>query len=229
MGQKMKNIIIAGDSFCEHDRFNSWTRLLADKLGMRLSSQGIPSGSFWETKEFLKDCVFVNKTLDLIIVAHTDFTRVPSAQWNQPYHKLSYEEQQEWARGASKAKEHYYKYLYVPTFHKWAQELWFREFSETYKDYKIVNLHCFPESWNSRHLLKGMNIGPNLAAISLNEINATDMSVLGNDNRRLNHFSIPNNKILADQLYNLISNYQDGDAFMDKFAFEQKTTKWFTD
>lgn len=224
----MEHIVIVGDSFCQHDQSDSWTRILADKLNMKLESKGTQSGSFWDARDFLK--ISVTDNTNIIVIAHTDFSRIPSAEWygisRELFSNLSKPELSALNQAAANAKNQYYKHLYVPEFHKWAQKLWFKEFSDVYKKYKLINLHCFPSSWTNRHLLNGINIGPSLSAISLNEIGASDMSILGHDRGRLNHFNLKNNAVLADQLYNLISNFNEGDAYMDISAFDQKTTKW---
>lgn len=220
----MGKIVIIGDSFCQHNQDGTWTRILATMLNLKLESRGIPAGSFWETREFLQ--IAVNADTEYIVVAHTDYTRIPAVNWNLSFGDLSKTEISELGNLVNNAREQYYRYIYVPTYHIWAQQQWFKEFSTVYSNFKLINLHCFPTSWSYRHLLKGMNIGPVLAALSLNEIGATDQKILGNDNARINHFNPANNQTLAEQLYTLLINYKEGDAQLDASAFEQKTTRW---
>jgi hypothetical protein len=220
------NFVVVGDSFCQHVDDHGWTWLtvLADKLDLRLISRGYAGGSFWELREFLADNV--NADTDYIIITHTDISRLPSAEWHFQFENLSKAESAELARSVANAKQQYYKYIFETRYHEWAVQQWFKELSETYKDYKVINLHCFPKTWNLRHLLSGMNVGPCLAALSLNEIGATDQIVLGNDTNRYNHFNPVNNRVLGEQLYELMTNYKEGDVLLDTSAFEQKTTRW---
>jgi hypothetical protein len=43
---------------------------------------------------------------------------------------------------------------------------------------------------------------------------------------RLNHFNEKNNIAMAEQLYDIIQNYQPGDVYLDISKFEQVTDRW---
>jgi hypothetical protein len=206
----MKNIIVVGDSFCAHPQ--GWPSMLADKLNLKLINYGVGGEHWWGVHEFLKT---VDKnTVKYIIFAHTFGQRIPTLHKN----------------GIDKtASELYYKHIHNEEFLNWAQEQWFKQISTEWDN--VINLHCFPWTWDLRHLLVGINVGPNLASISLNEVDATepllDESVIGQGLRRQNHLNQFNNKILAEELAGIINNYSAGDVQLDVTKFQLKTEKWF--
>jgi hypothetical protein len=119
----------------------------------------------------------------------------------------------------------YQKYLFDMHYSRWAQQAWFQEISQRYGHVQLVHLHCFPWSLSYRHLLKGINITTNLAAVSLNELGAEQFGFF--DDQRSNHLNDHNNQSLADQLAEIISNNTSGDHALDHNKLDQKTLRWF--
>jgi len=218
----MKNLVVVGDSFCM-DR-KAWPELLADLLNLRLISRGVGGEHWWGSRKFLKTLSeeVLNNT-DVIVFTHTFGGRIPtddSELGKIDIHNINESDEKQLAIKL------YYKYIHSSSFLNWAQTSWFKEISETYKDIKTIHLHGFPWTISSIEHLTGVNVLPNLTAISLNEIDATDLSILANETRS-NHLNDHNNRILAQQLHDAIVNYTPGRFNLDISQFEQKTNRWF--
>lgn len=218
----MSNIIIVGDSFCEQ---TGWGEILAQQLDCNLFRRGFGGHSWWSTRQTLLNEIsddFLSQT-EYIVFCHTSGSRILKQDENIA--RLDFNNKAD-TREIVTAVRLYYKYIYDDQVAEWTQEQWFKEISETYyKKFKLIHLHCFPWSWNKRHLLKGMNVGPNLASISLNEMGANSESQLAFCGRN-NHLNEVNNIALGKELFRLISNYTEEDMYLDLHQFEQKTNKW---
>ena len=216
------NIIIVGDSFCA---FEGWGEVLAKELGCNLFRRGFGGHSWWTVRWTLQHDISqqLYDNTEYIVFCHTIESRLLKPN-NDIAHINPNDESDK--REIAQAVRLYYKYIYDESVAHWTQEQWFREISNTYyRKYKLIHLHCFPWSWDKRNLLKGMNIGPSLTAISLNELNATSLSQLAFCGRP-NHLNEYNNTMLGQELAKLINNYQETDVFLDLTKFEQQTNKW---
>jgi len=203
-------LVIVGDSFCAHK--HGWPSMLADNLGLELVSYGVGGEHWWGVRKFLET---VDKDqVKYIIFAHTFGQRIPTL------HKHGIDQT---------ASDLYYKHIHNEEFLDWAQEQWFKEIAQSW--HNVINLHCFPWTWDKRHLLPGINVGPSLASISLNEVDAkealVDERIIGQGLKRINHLNLGNNKELADQLTKIIEQYHVGDAELDVSKFQLLTTRWF--
>lgn len=218
----MKNIIVVGDSFCCHP--HGWPQMLADKLNLTLINYGVGGQHWWGVKTFLDQISLddINNTT-AIVFAHTFGQRIPTDdKILGTYDLLSLDRTKE----PQLAIELYYKYIQNKQFIDWAQSCWFNEVSRTWSHNKLINLHCFPWTVGKKHLLSGVNVFPNLSAISLNEIGANEFKFIAD--QRINHFSHENNVELANQLAHIINNYAPGDIDLDITKFQLKTKKWFS-
>lgn len=218
----MSNIIIVGDSFCERP---GWGETLADLLGYNLVRRGFGGHSWWTVRSLLMHDITekIFKQTEYIIFCHTIESRLL-----KPDNDIAHVNPNDTTdkREIAQAVRLYYKYIYDETVAHWAQEQWFREISRTYYGkYKLIHLHGFPWTWEKRYLLNGMNVGPSLASISLNEIGADSESQLAFCGRN-NHLNEVNNIALGKELFRLISNYTEEDVYLDLNQFEQKTDKW---
>lgn len=206
----MKDIVIVGDSFCANP--HTWPAFLADQLNLNLVCYGVGGEHWWGVKTFLDT---VNKSnVEVVVIAHTFGQRIPTIV----KHNID-----------PTASELYYKHIHNEEFLTWAQEQWFKQVSQEW-NIKLVNLHCFPWTWDKRNLLAGVNVSPNLAAISLNEVDAqeavVDETVIAKGQSRTNHFNLDNNQALANELVRIIQDYKTGDIELDLTRFQQKTTRW---
>lgn len=216
----MKNLIIAGDSFCASDL--GWPRPLADELGLNLICYGVGGQHWWGVKNFLNS--LSPGTLDnseAIILAHTNADRIPNL--NAELSRVDITNTNP-AIDIEKSVYYYYKYIHNPEFMSWAQQAWFKELAIKYADKKIIHLHSFPWTTPLSTLLTGITVTPSLVSISLNELGIESMA-LYNDSR-LNHLNTANNQELARQLAGLITNYTPGPAQLDLSRFEQLNNHW---
>jgi len=220
----MSHLIVVGDSFCSSGIGTSmWPDRLSLNLDLDLYNYGAVGQSWWPIRQFLgllPDKVRDN--CDAIVFVHTNADRV-HLHVNNPAisHISSITNDDEMAT----AMRLFYKHILNSDFQEWAQDQWFKELSEEWSHIKMLHLHSFPWTVSKRHLLKGMNVTTNLAALSLNEIDSDGLDL--EDDNRPNHFNKFNNDELARQLTNMIKNYREGDVELDVSKFELKSTKWF--
>lgn len=210
----MRNIIIVGDSFCCG---NGWPDILANKLDMNLIQCGFPGNHWWAVRDFLinlKPEKFDNS--DIIIFVHTHPDRIPTLTSDLSKVNCSRLGNLNEIEMAVKL---YYSYIHDGDFLNWIMHKWFEEISQKWVRLKTVHLHGFQESWPYRHLLNGMNVGPDLIGISLDELRDPSPGLF--TDRRRNHFNEFNNEELANQLYHAIVNYQLQDFNLDVTKFQK--------
>ena len=217
----MSNIIITGDSFCASPE--AWPTRLADNLGLTLNCFTEGSGQPWWTSRHWLEHVHPHHLSEttVIVFAHTNAERIPTL--DPKIGKVDHTKPP--VTELEQAIHLYQKYLFDMHYSRWAQQAWFQEISQRYGHVQLVHLHCFPWSLSYRHLLKGINITTNLAAVSLNELGAEQFGFF--DDQRSNHLNDHNNQSLADQLAEIISNNTSGDHALDHNKLDQKTLRWF--
>lgn len=206
----MKNLVVVGDSFCSYAP--EWPQQLADRLELNLICQGFSGHSWWPARLFLND--IDSSTVEHLIFVHTNATRIPTTN-NDLVH---FDHSQNPENELQLSVQLYQKYILEPDFLEWAHKQLFVELNSMFDS--VIHLHSFP--WSIPYAA-GTSIAPDLCAISLNEIDAKDMSLF-NDTRS-NHLSETNNRVLAEQLYDCIVNNK---TTLDTSAFELKTTRWFS-
>jgi hypothetical protein len=214
----LKNIIIVGDSFCTTPNF--WPRLLAKSLDMNLINFGLAGGSWWSVKSFLERLSPEHiDNCEIIVFVHTNAQRIPTtAEEINQVNFSNLESNNE----SNRAIGLYYKYIHNEMFLSWAQLKWFEEINHQWDNIKVVHLFSFPQ--NQKYVLNGMKVSPSLAAISLDEIASKDGSLV--NDKRPNHLSRSNNNQLAQQLFQLISNYQIGEVNLDISKFNLLSNQW---
>ena len=215
----MKNIIVMGDSFCACD---GWPEILANNLNLKLIKYGFPGHSWWIVRKTLKTLSaedIIN--CEIIIFVHTSAARLLSSSdkvartdWSNPKTEIDH------------AVHSYLKHIYDHEVHAWAQDMWFKEINEAWKNCKVLHVFGFaPENDNINILTNGVCVLPTLSSISLNEIDAKEFN-LAND-KRFNHLNEYNNEILAEQLFEFIKNYKQGKMDLDMSKFKLLTNRWF--
>ena len=202
----MKNLIIVGDSFSASSA--GWPQMLADKLGLNLICKGSGGWAWWHVRQKLR---IIGKPVledsEYVIVCHTNPERINTteivntgtADYLNPKTELD------------NAVTLFYKYLHNEEFNLWAQENWFNEVSIMMQNCKLINLFSFAVPAEHSGNLKGINVYPDLCQLSMRESASKRWlgsgkrvnEVLLND-KRLNHLSLENNQILADQLYEIL-------------------------
>jgi hypothetical protein len=76
-------VIIIGDSFCfdRTDTNTDWPLILSKKLNVPLYGKGFAGQSFWPCRNWINDIQnrkFFNNNKSLLIVCHTEYSRLPS-------------------------------------------------------------------------------------------------------------------------------------------------------
>ena len=210
----MKNLIIVGDSFCANE---GWPNILADKLDMHLLKNGAGGQSWWPNRKFLTKLTTEQwGNSDTIIFCHTNAERILSS--NEEAHWI------DWSKASpssenelEKAIALHLKYFYNSEILHWSVKKWYEEINQSWSRTRTIHLHCFSTSWELRHLLTGLHVGPDLSSISLNEIDCPSMLY---KDHRCNHLNKFNNKELAEQLCSLILNYDQGQVMLDTSKFQ---------
>jgi glycosyltransferase involved in cell wall biosynthesis len=153
---------------------------------------------------------------DTIIFCHTNAERILSS--NEEAHWI------DWSKASpssenelEKAIALHLKYFYNSEILHWSVKKWYEEINQSWSRTRTIHLHCFSTSWELRHLLTGLHVGPDLSSISLNEIDCPSMLY---KDHRCNHLNKFNNKELAEQLCSLILNYDQGQVMLDTSKFQ---------
>lgn len=216
----MKNLIVVGDSFCASP---GWPQELARLLDLNLIVAGFPGQHWWSYKNFLDNLLpeqFVHT--ELMVFVHTFTQRI--AHLNEELAKIDLTNLDS-SNEIEQAAKLYYKHIHNDEFHDWAQIQWFKEVKEKYSSrVKTIHLHAFPWTQEYKQHLSGIQVRPSLSSISLDEIASKEFRLF--DDRRSNHFSLPNNKTLAEELERLYRNYSQRDETLDISKFDLKSTKW---
>lgn len=215
----MKNLIVVGDSFSSYDK--GWPRILAKELNLNLVCYGAGGQPWWDARNFITNLApSILENAEIIVFAHTNAERLPTL--NKDIGKINHYKKPE--TEIESAIQLYYKYINEPNFLIWAQEQWFEEIARTWRHKKLCHLHCFPWSVSISKSLTGLNVTTNLAALSLNEIGATEFNLF-NDSRK-NHFNEHNNTQLGLQLAEQLKNYNNRTVELDVSKFDQLTNYW---
>ena len=102
------------------------------------------------------------------------------------------------------AIKQYYLHLSYPVYNRWAQLQWFKELDEIIAQFdipKVIHLHCFDNDYCFR-------TGITSQEILIELITDPNKSL---KNVTLNHFTIDENAVFANQLYNAVTNYDSAD------------------
>lgn len=206
------NIAIVGDSFCQNSE--GWPKMLASKINHRnLVVDGIGGAGWWPIRDRLlsmKQHTDFFNDVELLIYIHTQKDRLFTVNrelFTVPAQHLPLRFSNQDIDEKTLAVSLYYKYLHDVTFTQWVQEQWFVEFSEICKNIpKIINLFFDPPP--SDILPPGIIVNTSLLDLAL--IQHTSHEQLRDDGLRgfLNHFSLQNNQVFADQLYEIIQGNQ---------------------
>jgi len=215
----MKNVIVVGDSFSSDPA--GWPGILAQELNLNLVSYGVGGQPWWAARNFMtKLSPNTVDAAEFIVFAHTNADRVPTL--NEQIGRTDHSRPPE--TEIETAIHLYYKYMHEQDFLTWAQQQWFREIARVWGHKKLCHLHCFPWTVSSSHLLTGLNITTNLAALSLNELGSTEFRLVGD--QRTNHFNPHNNTQLGLQVAQHLRTYSIKSVELDVTQFDQATSHW---
>lgn len=211
---ELEDILIIGDSFVgARTQDTDWPKILTKLL---TNNNGTPRGkgfdgcSWWSVRKRLL-LELKKQTPKVLILAHTEPGRLPNDK-DLPLNIMSVDETQMHDNvflnnTLKEAAVSYYKHLMSKDFHIWAQQQWFYELDTVLEKYNIpytIHLHCFLP-WTSESLYEfqhGITFDTPLWELS------DDIKQWSNDNR--NHFSLENNKLIANALYQALKTYSNG-------------------
>lgn len=232
----MGNLLIIGDSFCMDKEY--WPKDLHPRLltmcgDLRVSSA--PGRGWWAIRHNLlqiknnsPDWFAQLKTL---VIIHTFTHRLLSG--NDGVEQGVPESTRSWNLfknfdSPEMAYSLYYKYIYDYEFHHWAQIKWLDELADILQSCPdILTVHLFADA-ETHDLVKHSRLSSNsntlivptpLMDIVRLQWPADEQFVMQNDGATCgfrNHLSTHNNKILAEQLYEII-NFERADFDLARF------------
>jgi hypothetical protein len=212
----------------------SFPSLVADHYDLNLLAHGYGGKSWWYSRiKFLKQIKenpkILNK-LDAIVFCHTNHHRINSdnqyaSSGNHPGGRLEQDCVNSYDWKTSQAQTQWVKYLYDEDFQKWAKLNWFREISREWADIKQVHFHCFEQqdmSDQNNHLLIGQRFTTPLVHVSVAELSGTSREIRNQliIDRRPNHLSDDNNRVLAEITIEAIDNYKHNVQPLDMSRFK---------
>jgi hypothetical protein len=141
-----KNIIIVGGSYCKLKE--SWPLQVANNLGLNLIHFSLSACHWWNIRHFLISLSEQEKNAsEVIIYCHPNsINKLPLE--NRMFNLLKKNPPKEFL----KAKELYDKHFNNIEFNEWAEIQWYKEFSDMFKNIKIINLHGLGTTKNRQYL-----------------------------------------------------------------------------
>jgi hypothetical protein len=172
-------IYIGGDSFCSNrESLDHWPYLLAHLLKVELKGKGFPGQGWWNTRQDLlsysKSNNFVNT--EIFVICHTNINR---PLMTMPNNAPEFEQ----------TSKTYYTYMENNDISTWQASMWYRELNDLLHGKHVIHIPCFRNGQHLQCLLNGIQVTPALINFSQT------------DNDCANHFSIEQNRCLAEQLY----------------------------
>jgi hypothetical protein len=212
-----KDILILGDSFCDHRNSDTdWPFIVSQSLTgstEKTRGYGFSGTSWWSVrKRLLKELkISVPKVL---ILCHTEPNRIPNDRdaginWSiLVSNRVSAEKEldKDTQHRIVKATKLYYEELCSSDYSKWAQLAWFKELDELIEVHKIpqvIHLICFN---NSPEYVFQNSITIKEKLWTLAGFDSSTYDNLGLSN----HFTEEMNKKVGNRLVELVLNYQPG-------------------
>jgi hypothetical protein len=211
-------IAVIGDSFCRHqENKTDWPIHLGTLLGVDSFGKGNGGNSWWTARRFLKRYYSTNTSDVLLIVVHTQYTRLPN-DYELPISMgvlktTPTSSDNEMAESDpdghlhSIAKNFYMSNLFSKDFYEWAQQTWIKELDDNAdKFFKVIHIPAF--DMVRFNVKNSMVLQPSPGLLSLRTLSDSDRGEslwFGPDERR-NHFSEHNNIKLAETIAYTIRN-----------------------
>lgn len=219
-------LVIVGDSFCaDRSEIQDWPIILAKLLNLKLEGQGLSGRSWWSTRKWLTEN---SKLLDndtLLIICHTEFSRLPAANdigINTGLLSVDKNNVNNHLKSIDPAgtllqlvKDFYVSDLYVDDFYKWALNAWISELdSMAVNVSKTIHIPSFGHrDFDAFKNMKNSIVAIPNATQSLRELSMKEIGnkhYFGYDSRR-NHLKDHNNYQLAKALHKIVqSNAESG-------------------
>lgn len=215
------DILIIGDSYCEHRTDTTdWPLVLSNLLSNSSKPpRGIGGGgcSWWFARKMLLREISI-KVPKVLILCHTSSERIPNdhnygINWavvlglgvgKNMFTDKSVDEKQ-----VINAAREYYKYLYSIDYNKWAVENWYNELDNYLKKIDIpyvIHLNCFHDHT--------FNYGTTSEQLLISSSQKFDGTMYYK-----NHFTEEQNVQLGNNLYKAILNYNVNDRLKNLELF----------
>jgi hypothetical protein len=249
-------LVIVGDSFCsERYKPTDWPVFLANKLDVPLYGVGYGGRPWWTIRRWLLENNFILDKQTLVIVCHTNFSRLPSildfpinpglirADVNSDKSDIKHLDPS--GKLHTLVKDFYQSDLYVPEFYKWAKASWINELNVMSDNfYKLIHINCFDDydhvpTHNSCSIQISKDLSSLVKASQKELIPHTGDPSQGHfgPDTRSNHFSEHNNIKLAEgiakiiieskyEIINYLNNVTEWDFTPVKFTPAVPPTKW---
>lgn len=223
----MGKVIIVGDSFCAN--WPGWPCQLVQKLKNEpdlniVDSRLVASGGagIWEIHHLLRELMqrepVTIETTSIAVIIHTNYTRPNTRHSSRlpppqeiPFNKNDIDEK-------CLAVSLYYKYIHDDLFASWAFEQWLvsveKYFPSKTKIYHFfISENSLKSALGLRHAIRGQIIPTTLQDLFVRQLDkslSTDHTIpermkAERENNFLNHFSEHNNKVLAQEIFDIVT------------------------
>jgi len=150
-------LVIVGDSYCaERYQDTDWPLFLANKLKVPLYGSGYGGRPWWTTRRWLIENSSLLDKQTLVIVCHTNYSRLPSildfpinpgllrSEINSDKSDIKHLEPT--GKLHRLVKDFYESDLYVVDFYKWAKAQWLTELNVMSENfYRLIHINCFDD------------------------------------------------------------------------------------
>jgi hypothetical protein len=215
--KNFNNLLIIGDSFCEHRvRQSDWPVALGRMLDCKVHGRGWGGCAWWNSKKEL-DKYKSNRSTTVLIVVHTDSNRLPN-DFNYPITPRLMQSlvggtivndvvRYPWLKYRQLALDFYSSELFSMQFYEWAHAAWINEIDQCNDFYATIHIPAF-DNVNLSKVKNGIVLTPDSGFKSLMDISnaelGTDSCTWAGRDTRNNHFKDFNNIKLAEALRDVI-------------------------
>jgi len=212
-----KDILILGDSFCGHRTHqNHWPKIIIDSLtenstfNLSPRGYGFPGASWWSVRSRLIKELDI-RVPKIAIFCHTEPQRLPNPKdWGVNTRSVELKEihllnspstsmPEEYATAAKM----YYEQLWMPDYHHWAVEQWFKELDElTSAIEKVLHFYCFDGEYKNFTFKNGVTFTDSLINHEVKKKMFSTKQI-----PEANHFDENTNRQFAKTVLKYIDNY----------------------
>jgi len=192
---KINSILIVGDSFVEYSNGEfDWPNHLRKLLGVSENNficEGYPGKSFWPIRKSLIDNL-QNKTPDLLIICHTNYSRIPC-----PSHHIS----ENYNGHSDKIFTKWYEKYFLEEFYIWVKTRWFEELDNLLPQYNIPYVIHFHNFFDFKYIFKYGITSKEILFSLQGHFEKLENPTVFTQRKYHNHFSNYGNLYLAEKIY----------------------------
>lgn len=216
------NLLITGDSFCEHRHRGSWPFYLQQYYNIHL--KGFGGQSWWHSRRWLLKNMPSDQSNTVLIFFHTSPFRLPAIKnvaitpWIMRV-KSESGRQSELSESddpdgslAEAAVKFYSSELFVQEFYIWAQESFIQQLAAESANFKKV-IHFTSVGGLSQDAIKSLVTSNSVVCTSVLKewsMAETGETLFGGPDKRLNHFNQHNNIAFSKYVHQLIEHQATG-------------------